>query len=169
MIVTSYRSLSGAPIHCGPDHRQHTAGKLLLQNHKFQCRFPLQCSDSRRCTRSSLCQLGIGQSWRYSATSASVNWWTASTTREITRSLQETFMKSASCSAHRTTSLIRSSMVCLFDVLSIGHPAPRGRLLCQLLNRLISFLNHLQHIRVKYTEHQICTQHDEHNRESNSH
>ena len=100
-------------------------------------------------------------------TSASVNWWTASTTREIRSSEQETFMKSALCSAHRTTSLIRSSMVCLFDVLSIGHPAPRGRLLCQLLNRLISFLNHLQHIRVEYTEHEIYTQHDEHNRERN--
>ena len=67
---------------------------------------------------------GIGQSWRYSATSASVNWWTASTTREMTRSSQETFMKAASCSAHRTTSLIRSSMVVWFVALSIGYQVP---------------------------------------------
>ena len=77
---------------------------------------------------------GIGQSWRYSATSASVNWWTASTTREMTRSSQETFMKAASCSAHRTTSLIRSSMVVWFVALSIGYQVPRLHTLCHLID-----------------------------------
>ena len=134
-IVTSSRSLNGVPTHCGQAHRQR-AGNELLQSHASMSISSPVFGFQKVYSRSSLCQLG---NWSvlevFPATSASVNWWTASTTREMTRSSQETFMKAASCSAHHITSLIRSSMVVWFVALSIGpygapspYLVPPGRL-----------------------------------------
>ena len=114
-------------------HRQRTAGNMLLQTHGLNVDFLSSVRIPEGHTRSSLCQLGIGQSWSTRPTSASVNWWTASTTREMTRSSQETFMKAASCSAH-PASLIRSSMVVWFVALSIGYGCTRLHTLCHLVD-----------------------------------